>query len=216
MAAACQAMQNSFGNPSSSHSSGLVAKELREAARASAAQLIGAGKGTILFVSGATEGIQTAVLSGLCALRERRAQGDSRAQLLVYGSTEHKAVPESLAHWNQLLGLNLDIRALPVDFGGMLDQESLRAWASEIGLLCTMAANNETGIVSDLVGIERVLADTGSDALWLADCVQALGKLALNLAGTRIDYAPFSGHKLYGPKGVGLLYVRAGSPYTPW
>jgi len=214
LTAACRAMENEFGNPSSSHSSGLVARELREAARASAAHLIGAGTGTVLFVSGATEGIQTAVLSGLCALRERRARGYLRAQLLVYGATEHKAVPESLQHWNQLLGLNLELRALPVDADGKHDLQSLRAWAPGIGMLCTMAANNETGIVSDLAGIERVLSDSGSDALWLVDCVQALGKLALNLAETRIDYAPFSGHKLYGPKGIGILYVRAGSPYT--
>jgi rhodanese-related sulfurtransferase len=78
-----------------------------------------------------------------------------------------------------------------------------------------MAANNETGVVSDLDGIAAVLGDTGSDALWMVDCVQALGKLPLALDRTRIDYAPFSGHKLYAPKGVGMLYVREGAPYTP-
>ena len=215
VAAACLTMQQQFGNPSSSHSSGLLAQALRESVRRNAAELVGAGTGRIVFVSGATEGIQTAVLSSLCALRQRRTQGDLRAPLLVYGATEHKAVPESLAYWNQLLGLNLEIRALPVDSNGQHDLQTLASWAPEIGLLCSMAANNETGVVSDLDGIGRVLDASGSDALWLADCVQALGKLPLDLQTTRIDYAPFSGHKLYAPKGIGMLYVRDGSPFTP-
>jgi cysteine desulfurase len=215
LAAACRTMQEAYGNPSSSHSTGLVAQDLRESVRRKAASLLGAGAGRLLFVSGATEGIQTAVLSGLCALRERRAAGDTRARLLVYGATEHKAVPESLAYWNRVLGLDLEIRALPVDTQGLHDLTLLAQWAGETGMLCTMAANNETGVVSDIAGIEQVLARTGSPTLWLVDCVQALGKLPLNLQATRIDYAPFSGHKLYAPKGIGMLYVRAGSPFHP-
>ena len=82
-------------------------------------------------------------------------------------------------------------------------------------MLCTMAANNETGVVSDLSAIAQLLQERGADAYWMVDCVQALGKLKLNLAATRIDYAPFSGHKLYAPKGIGMLYVRAGAPFTP-
>jgi rhodanese-related sulfurtransferase len=78
-----------------------------------------------------------------------------------------------------------------------------------------MAANNETGVISDLDGIARVLRESGSKAYWMVDCVQALGKLPLDLANTRIDYAPFSGHKLHAPKGIGILYVRDGAPYTP-
>ena len=84
---------------------------------------------------------------------------------------------------------------------------------ADAALVCTMAANNETGVISDLDGIADVLA--GSPALWLVDGVQALGKLDLRLAGRRIDYAPFSGHKLYAPKGIGMLYVREGAPFTP-
>ena len=213
--AACRVMQQQFGNPSSSHSTGLVAQNLRESVRCSAAKLVGAGAGKLLFVSGATEGIQTAVLSALCALRQRRDRGNTVGRLLVYGATEHKAVPESLAYWNRLLGLNLEVRALPVDAGGRHDLQTLASWADDIGMLCTMAANNETGVVSDIAGIERVLQAADSAALWLVDCVQALGTVALNRPGTRIDYAPFSGHKLYAPKGIGMLYVRAGSPYHP-
>ena len=78
-----------------------------------------------------------------------------------------------------------------------------------------MAANNETGVVSDLAGIEAALEASGSAAFWMVDGVQALGKIPLRLSQSRIDYAPFSGHKLYAPKGIGLLYVRNGAPFTP-
>jgi cysteine desulfurase len=215
IAAAVDAMGQRFGNPSSSHGAGLQAKAVLEGARACAMRLLGVGPGRLLFNSGATEGIQTAVLSALCALRERQARGDAIGSLLVYGATEHKAVPQSLAHWNRLLGLHLTLTALPVDGDGRHDLAALRALAPRAALVCTMAANNETGVISDLAGIAAVLAATATPAYWLVDCVQALGKLALDLARTRIDYAPFSGHKLYAPKGIGMLYVRDGAPYTP-
>ena len=211
--AAVQAMENCYGNPSSSHATGLKARALMDAVRARARHVLGAGDGRLMFNSGATEGIQTAVLSALCAIRARRDAGEATGTLLVYGATEHKAVPESLAHWNRLLGLNLALHKLPVDGDGRHDLAALRALAPQAAFVCTMAANNETGVVSDLDGIAEAL--TGSPALWMVDCVQALGKLPLRLSSTRIDYAPFSGHKLYAPKGIGMLYVRAGAPFTP-
>jgi cysteine sulfinate desulfinase/cysteine desulfurase-like protein/rhodanese-related sulfurtransferase len=213
--AAIDAMEQRFGNPSSTHATGLKAKAMLDQARACAVRLLGVGDGRLMFNSGATEGIQTSVLSALVALRERQARGEVIGSLLVYGATEHKAVPESLAHWNRLLGLNLTLHKLPVDIDGAHDLELLRQVAGSAALICTMAANNETGVVSDLDGIEAVIMETGTAAYWLVDCVQALGKLTLDLAATRIDYAPFSGHKLYAPKGVGMLYVRAGAPFTP-
>jgi cysteine desulfurase len=213
--AAIDAMGRRFGNPSSTHATGLKAKAVLDQARACAVRLLGVGDGRLMFNSGATEGIQTSVLSALVALRERRARGEVIGSLLVYGATEHKAVPESLAHWNRLLGLDLTLHKLPVDADGAHDLALLRQVAGSAALICTMAANNETGVVSDLDGIEAVIRETGTAAYWMVDCVQALGKLTLDLAATRIDYAPFSGHKLYAPKGVGMLYVRAGAPFTP-
>ncbi|WP_343733427.1 aminotransferase class V-fold PLP-dependent enzyme [Duganella sp.] len=213
LAAATDAMGQRYGNPSSTHATGLQAKAILDQARACAMRLLGVGQGRLMFNSGATEGIQTAVLSALVALRERRDAGQPIGTLLVYGATEHKAVPESLAHWNRLLGLNLTLHKLPVDHEGAHSLQALRAIAPQAAMVCTMAANNETGVISDLAGIAAALA--GSQALWMVDCVQALGKLKLDLAATRIDYAPFSGHKLYAPKGIGMLYVRAGAPFTP-
>jgi cysteine sulfinate desulfinase/cysteine desulfurase-like protein/glyoxylase-like metal-dependent hydrolase (beta-lactamase superfamily II)/rhodanese-related sulfurtransferase len=207
--AALAAMAEDFGNPSSIHSTGLKARALMDGVRARARRVLGAASGKLLFLSGATEGIQTAVLSALSALRER----PQRPELLLYGATEHKAVPEAIKHWNSLLGLNLQVLAIPVGRDGRHDLAWLREHAPRAGLVCTMAANNETGVVSDLDGIEAALA--GSPALWMVDGVQALGKLPLRLAERRIDYAPFSGHKLYAPKGIGMLYVREGAPFTP-
>ncbi|MDR7379466.1 cysteine sulfinate desulfinase/cysteine desulfurase-like protein/rhodanese-related sulfurtransferase [Rhodoferax ferrireducens] len=215
LAAAQNAMGALFGNPSSSHTTGLQARHIVDSVRACAARVLGSGDGQLVFTSGATEGIQTAVLSALCAVRDRQARGEAVGRLLLYGATEHKAVPQSLAHWNAVLGLQLELRALPVDAEGRHDLAVLRALAPQAALVCTMAANNETGVVSDLAGIEAVLNGVAPQAYWLVDCVQALGKLPLQLAQTRIDYAPFSGHKLYAPKGIGLLYVRSGAPFTP-
>ena len=215
LAAALEAMQDRFGNPSSSHATGLRAKRILDATRARARRVLGAGCGRVTFTSGATEGIQTAVLSALCAVRERQAAGESCGELLVYGATEHKAVSEALAHWNRILGTGLALQALPVDADGRHRLDVLRELAPRAAMVCTMAANNETGVVSDLDGIARVLDEAGARTLWMVDCVQALGKLPLALADTRIDYAPFSGHKLYAPKGIGMLYVRDGAPYTP-
>ncbi|MEO6409978.1 MAG: aminotransferase class V-fold PLP-dependent enzyme, partial [Burkholderiaceae bacterium] len=173
--AAQAAMAEGFGNPSSSHSTGLKARAMLDGVRASARRVLGAGSGRLLFTSGATEGIQTAVLSALASLRSPQTEGRPPPELLLYGATEHKAVPEALRHWNSLLGLDLEVMAIPVDREGRHDLAWLRTQAPRAGLVCTMAANNETGVVSDLDGIAAALTD--SPALWLVDSVQALGKL---------------------------------------
>ena len=213
LAAAAAAMAQNFGNPSSTHTAGLKARTLLDDVRARARRILGADAGHLTFTSGATEGIQTAVLSALMHLKSVRDLGERIKPLLLYGATEHKAVPVALHHWNRVLGLDLEIIPIPVDGYGRHDLAWLAERAPGAGLVCTMAANNETGVVSDLDGIERALR--GSKSLWLVDCVQALGKLSLNLGQRTIDYAPFSGHKLYAPKGIGMLYVREGAPLTP-
>ncbi|CAN7289638.1 aminotransferase class V-fold PLP-dependent enzyme [Pseudorhodoferax sp. LjRoot39] len=212
-AAALSTMAESFGNPSSTHGAGLKARALLDGVRTSARRVLGVPGGRLLFTSGATEGIQTAVLSALLALRQQREGGQAVPPLLLYGATEHKAVPEAIRHWNAVLGLHLRVQPIPVGLDGRHDLAWLRGHAAQAGLVCTMAANNETGAISDLDGIAEALA--ASPALWLVDGVQALGKLDLRLQARRIDYAPFSGHKLYAPKGIGLLYVRDGVPFTP-
>ncbi|WMW82469.1 aminotransferase class V-fold PLP-dependent enzyme [Undibacterium cyanobacteriorum] len=211
--AARAVMEDDYGNPSSVHSSGLQAKAVMENARKTACELLGCSDGKLLFVSGATEGIQTAVFSALLALRDRKARGEDIGTDLLYGATEHKAVPESLHHWNTVLNLNFRVIAIPVDSVGRHDLTFLEQHIKTAGLVCTMAANNETGVITKLDEIEKLLKD--SAAYWMVDGVQALGKLPLKLNQHRIDYSLFSGHKLYAPKGIGMLYVHKDAPFTP-
>ncbi|MCF2858272.1 aminotransferase class V-fold PLP-dependent enzyme [Pseudoalteromonas sp. SMS1] len=208
------AMLVEFGNPSSSHIAGVKAKRLLEHTRAQARKLIGAKKGELLFTSGATEGIQTAVVSVLSSYMDSTLHYDN--PVLLYGATEHKAVPNTLHHWNKMMGLNAQVLEIPVNKDGILDQDFISTHICQAVLICTMAVNNETGVIQDLQAIEKTIRTNNSDVAWLVDCVQGLGKIELNMDSISIDYAPFSGHKLYAPKGIGFLYIRAERPYTPF
>ncbi len=210
---ALETMEELFGNPSSSHIAGLRARQILTEARASALEALGASEGRIVFTSGATEAIQTAILSAMCSIREQ--VGSAKKGLILYATTEHKAVPQAINHWREVLGLDVEVQAIPVDSNGIIDFEFLKKHAPQAALVCTMAVNNETGVVQDLGKIEAIIREANQDVLWLVDSVQALGKVDLQLATTTIDYAPVSGHKLYAPKGIGLLYVRKGAPFKP-
>jgi len=205
-------MQICFGNPSSPHISGIQAKHLLEQTRDKARTVIGAKNGDILFTSGATEGIQTAVVSTLINAKKHTIKNP----VLLYGATEHKAVPNTLKHWNNVLEINAQVLAIPVDSNGILDLDFIAKHINNALMICTMAVNNETGVYQDLAAIERIIRSRNKHVSWMVDCVQALGKQALALSDTTIDYAPFSGHKLYAPKGIGLLYIKKGSAYTPF
>ncbi len=206
-------MEQVFGNPSSSHITGLQARYILDNARRLGREVIGAPRGQFIFTSGATEGIQTAVLSALTAAKRKGAT--TAGKYLLYGATEHKAVPQALAHWNELLETQAELKAIPVDRNGLLDLDFIAQHLPDALMIATMAVNNETGVRQDLATLEKVIRQHGPDVPWMVDCVQMLGKGELQLAQTSIDYAPFSGHKLYGPKGIGFLYVREQAPFTP-
>lgn len=214
--AAQEAMESLYGNPSSTHITGLKARYILESTRDSARVVLGAGGGQVIFVSGATEGIQSAIFSALCEVKKNQnSNNETKVNYLLYGATEHKAVPNSLHHWNEVLGIGAEVKAIPVDGNGLLDLAFIDHHIADTVMICTMAVNNETGVAQDLSILESRIRAKNPKVAWMVDCVQALGKQALNLAKTTIDYAPFSGHKLYGPKGIGLLYVREGTPLTP-
>lgn len=207
-------MQSLFGNPSSSHSEGMRAKSVLESTRKIINQLTSAGDSNqIIFTSGATEAIQLAIFSVLSHLRDQDAGSDPL--LILYGSTEHKAVPEALHYWASALKIPHRIEKLPVDGRGLYDLAFLRQKAPRLGFLCTMAVNNETGVIQNLSDVETILNETGSPALWLVDGVQGLGKIEFQLNRSRINYFSASGHKLYALKGTGFLYVKNGSPLKP-
>jgi cysteine desulfurase len=207
-------METLFGNPSSSHVSGLQAKQIIDETRQQAKTIIGAGDGKVIFTSGATEGIQTAILSAL--QHAKTILNSSKKYCLLYGATEHKAVPESLKHWNKILEINAEIKAIPVNELGQLDMGFITKEVPNALMICTMAVNNETGVYQDINLLDQTIRANNKDTAWMVDCVQSLGKTDLNLAKTSIDYAPFSGHKLYAPKGVGFMYIKETAAFTPF
>lgn len=208
--AAVEAMQWLYGNPSSAHLTGLQAKHLLETTRKLAAKVITALPEEIIFTSGATEAIQTAVFSAI-----HQGRSNTKLSKLLYLSTEHKAVPQALEHWAKALNPNLKLVSIPVDANGIIDLDFLKKEAKEALLICTMAVNNETGVKQDLYAIEKVIRSANPEALWLVDSVQALGKMDLDFSKLSVSYATFSGHKLYAPKGIGFLYARKSAPFHP-
>ncbi|KID57332.1 hypothetical protein JF50_08925 [Pseudoalteromonas luteoviolacea] len=210
-----ETMAVNFGNPSSAHLAGIKAKDLLEETRQLGKKAIGALGGELLFTSGATEGIQTAIVSVISHYL-KYAPRDPHEPTILYGATEHKAVPNTIKHWNSLLGLNARLIEIPVDQYGMLDHDFIARNISNAVMICTMAVNNETGVRQDLYGLETVIRAHNPDIAWLVDCVQALGKMEMRMDTISIDYAPFSGHKLYAPKGIGFLYIRSEKPYIPF
>ncbi|MEC8390372.1 MAG: aminotransferase class V-fold PLP-dependent enzyme [Planctomycetota bacterium] len=215
--AAFEAMEDLFGNPSSTHSTGLKARYILETTRNRIRDALHADAGKIIFTSGATEAIQLAVFSVLSQLSEQQpaTPKETGPTYLLYGATEHKAVPQALEHWNHVLKTGCVVKAIPVDSHGILNLDFLEKHVGQAKIVCTMAVNNETGVIAPLKEIEGVIRAHNESVPWLVDTVQAIGKLELDLASTTIDYAVFSGHKIHAPKGIGFLYARADASIVP-
>lgn len=193
-----------YGNPSSAHSFGGQVGRKINAAREQVASLIGASPEEILFTSCGTESDSTAVFSAL-ATREGKKH-------IVISRVEHPAIKGLGVH---LSGKGFRVTEIPVAGDGLLDMELYeKSLTPDTAIVSLMWANNETGV---LFPVERAAEMARERSiLFHTDAVQTVGKLPINMKKSTIDMLSMSGHKLHAPKGVGVLYVRKGTPFSPF
>jgi len=193
-----------YGNPSSMHSfGGNVGRKVKEA-RTRVADLLGASLDEVLMTSCGTESDSSAILSALRTQPGRRH--------VITTRVEHPAVKSLCEHLAQN---GYRVTFVPVDRQGRLDMDYLVDHLSDdTAIVSVMWANNETGVIFPVEEIAREAKKHGS--LFHTDAVQAVGKIPINLKDNAIDMLSLSGHKLHGPKGIGALFVRKGTPFTPF
>src|SRR3954471_6928172 len=192
-----------YGNPSSVHSAGREARAAIDDARDRLAHLLGVKPHELIFTGSGTESNNLAVL-GLARAHAHRGRH------LICGSTEHHAVLNAFEHLGERE--RFDVTFLPVDRQGRIDPGDLASALREDTVLASiMTANNETGVLQPMSELARLCEERG--VLLHSDMVQSFGKTETGLAG--LAAASFAGHKFYGPKGAGLLYLRAGISIEP-
>ncbi len=196
-----------YGNPSSMHTFGGMVGRAIEQARAQVAELIGADPEEIVFTSCGTESDSTAILSALQTYPENRH--------VITTRVEHPAVKNLCESLTQLTGHKHRTTRLMVDADGLLDMESYKqALSDDTAVISIMWANNETGVIFPVEEMAAMASERG--ILFHTDAVQAVGKIPINMRENTIDFLSLSGHKLHAPKGVGVLYVRKGTPFVPF
>ena len=193
-----------YGNPSSIHSfGGNVGKKIAEA-RQKVASLLGALPEEIIFTSCGTESDSTAILATLSAYPDKKH--------IVTTRVEHPAIKHMCEHLSKK---GYRTTFVPVDQKGNLDLDYLyRNLTDDTAIVSIMWANNETGVIFPVEEIADTVKRKG--IVFHTDAVQAVGKILFNLNNTRIDMLSLSGHKLHAPKGVGVLYLRKGTKYSPF
>ncbi len=190
-----------FGNPSSLHRAGAQARRALDEARESVARCLGASPEEIIFTSGGTEAINQALSHAL----------QSPKPMVLTTAVEHQAVLKACeAFKNQ----GKTVTLLGVDLQGRLDLDACRAAVTDkTALVSVMHANNEIGNLYPIEALGSLCREKG--VCFHVDAVQSLGKVKIDLAVQPVDLMSFSGHKIYGPKGIGVLYVRKGVKLSP-
>ena len=193
-----------YGNPSSMHSfGGQVAQKIR-VAREKAAALIGASPEEIIFTSCGTESDNAAIRSALATRPDKKH--------IITSRVEHPAIRALCAH---LATQGYRITELPVDKNGVLDLENLeKSITPDTAVVSLMWGNNETGVIFPVEEAAAMAHERG--ILFHTDAVQSTGKIPINLKKNVIDMLSISGHKLHAPKGIGVLYVRKGTKFSPF
>jgi len=196
---------DAFGNPSNPYSLGQEAKAAVEEARDKMAHLIGAQSEEIIFTSGGTEADNFAI-KGVAYARQHKGNH------IITTSIEHHAVLEPCKFLERQ---GFKVTYLPVDKSGLVDPEEIKkAITNKTILISVMHANNEVGTIAPIVEIGKIAKE--KEIYFHTDAVQTVGHIPMNVDEFEVDLLAMSAHKLYGPKGIGALYVRQGTRITPY
>ncbi len=205
--AALRAMTEIYGNPSSTHTLGREAKKLLDQSRKQVADALGCKAQELVFTSCGSESDNWALLSGAESMKRR-------GKHVISSAVEHDAIRKSL---EELESRGFEVTRLRPDRSGVIPVEAVAAALREDTVLVSlMLVNNETGAVTDVAGVSRLLREQGSPALLHTDAVQAFLKVPFTPKSLGADLVSISGHKVHAPKGIGALYVRAGLRLKPF
>jgi cysteine desulfurase len=197
------ALRDLWGNPSSAHPYGAAAREAVDHARAQVAELLGCDPDEIVFTSGGTESNNAAIIGTAEALEDR-------GRHLVISAVEHAAVDEPCRY---LEGRGFSVDRVAVGTDGRVKLDDLRlALRPDTTMISVMHAQNETGVIQPIGEIARVARDQG--VVFHTDAVQTVGKIPVRTREFGVDLLSLAGHKFYGPKGIGALFIKHGTPFS--